>query len=289
MEQRVNITKRNLAFIVMSGVLAQSPAFAADSEEDAKPQLSIGIKVWNSSWFTYLPGLYTGITPTGTPALADSIDAVEGDRKTSIFPVLAVRKGSIFLSASLAKYSTDLRSAHSSVIAPNGMNVITSRSDHLARKESDLTTGYFITPNIALTAGVKYATEVRDTTLGITGVSTPFLDNTVKGAIVGALANFPVQGNLRLYSQLGYGFAKVHTQFADHTLAPIDSNGRYMIGEIGLNYSLAVSDVFVKGANAGLGYRSQIATTHGSAPAYRDRRDFRDTKDGIVFSLSVAI
>jgi hypothetical protein len=285
----MNITKRYLALIVISGALAQSPAaFAADPEE-SRPQVSIGMKVWNSSWSTFLPGVYTGITPAGAPALADSIDAVEGDRKTSVFPVLGVRKGNTLLSASYAKYATDLRTLHSSVVAPNGMNVITSRSDHLSRKESDLTAGYFVTPNIALTAGFKYATEIRDTTLGLTGVSTPFLDNTVKGLLFGALANFSVQGNLRFYSQLGYGFAKVRTEFADPTLAPLDSNGRYLISEIGLNYALAVTDVFIKGANAGLGYRSQIVKTHGSGPAYRDRRDFRDTKDGIVFSLNVAI
>jgi hypothetical protein len=285
----VNTTKRSLALIVISGGLAHSPAaFAADSEE-SRPQVSIGIKVWNSSWFTFLPGSYTGITPTGTPALADSIDAVEGDRKTDIFPVLAVRKGNAFFSASYAKYATDLRAPHSSVVAPNGMNIITSRTDHMARKESDITAGYYITQNIALTAGFKYATETRDTTLGITGISTPLLDNTVRGLILGGLANFPVQGNLLFYSQLGYGFAKVRTTLADPTAPPIDANGRYLISEIGLIYSLAITDVFVKGANVGLGYRSQVAKTHGSAPAYLDRRDFRDTKDGIVFSLSVAI
>ncbi len=58
---------------------------------------------------------------------------------------------------------------------------------------------------------------------------------------------------------------------------------------MGLNYALQVSDAYVKGASASLGYRSQVVRTKGVSPAYRVERDYRDTREGIIFSLTVAI
>jgi hypothetical protein len=285
----LKITRRSVGSIVILGYLAQWPAaFAADTDE-SRPLISIAVKVWNSSWLSYLPGAYTAITPTGAPALADSIDLVEGDRKTTTFPQLAVRKGNYYISASYAQYATDFRTPYSAFIGPNGLNVATSRSDHFSRKESDLTAGYFIHPNIALTAGFKYATETRDITLGIAGVSAPSGENIAKALIFGALVNLPIEGNLRAYSQLGYGPARVSTAFSNNSISGFKSSGRYLISEIGLNYSLSITDVFIKGANAGLGYRSQTVKTHSKPPAFLSQRDLRDVKDGIVFTLTVAI
>ncbi len=48
-------------------------------------------------------------------------------------------------------------------------------------------------------------------------------------------------------------------------------------------------DPFVKGLFVGIGYRTQTITTPGIAPAYGDAREFRDVKDGIVFSVTAAL
>ena len=263
-----------------------APAWAAD--DAARPQLSIGLKVWNSSWSSYLPGVYAGLNPaTGASGLADSIDAVEGERKTTTLPVIAVRSGNYVMSASYAQYNSNFRSDHSAVVGPNGDNLLTARSDHLERKESDVTLAYFLTPNVALSAGLKYATEGRDTTLAVTGVTERSLDATAKGLIIGALANFQVHGGLRFYGQFGYGPTRVSTNVPNQ--GKTSSSASYLISEIGLNYALAMADPYVKGASVGLGYRSQVLRTNGVGPAYGDERRYRDTKDGLILSLTVAL
>jgi hypothetical protein len=271
------------------GFLTQLPVALAQETVASQIQVSIGVKGWNSSWLSYLPSVYTGFTPAGTPGLADSIDAVEGTRETDVLPAIGIRYKDFLLSGSYARYTGDFQALHSSVIDPSGQNILTTRTDHLSRKESDLAVGYYITPNIALSLGYKYATEDRATRLGISGTSSLTLTSTVRGILAGAAASFPIQGGLRFYGHFGYGPAKVKTEFAGPTMARIDANGRYLISEIGLNYSLPFSNALVKGVSAGLGYRSQSFRTRSEGPAYRDRRDFRDVKDGIVLSLNMSL
>lgn len=267
--------------------LAPMPAAADDGAE--RPQISLGVKVWNSSWFSYLPGVYSGISPLGVPSVADSVDAVEGARKTTTLPVVGIRAGKFLLSASHARYESDFTAVHTSVLAPTGQNILTPRTDHLSRKESDLTAGYSVTPNIALTIGYKHASEERDTRLGITpGASSRSLEAKVKGVVLGVTANFPVRGSLGFYGLAGYGPARLETTVPGQSAA-ITSNGRYLISEIGLTYSLMITDAFVKGANVGLGYRSQTVKTDGVGPGFLDQRDYRDVKDGVTLSLTVAL
>lgn len=262
---------------------------ASADDTPPKPQFSVGIKVWNSSWSSYLQGTYAVATPAGKYALADAVDQVEGERRTATFPVLGMRYRDIAISASYAQYASDFRADHSSVLAPNGMSIATSRTDHIARKESDLTAAYFLTPNIGVSVGYKYAEETRDTTLGITGTSAPLFNVKGKGIVFGALANFPIQGGLRFYGQLGYGPTRLTTTPTDATVGTLNISGQYLVSEIGLNYALAIVDPYVKGAYASIGYRSQVQKTHSIGLAYMDGRDYRDTKDGLVLSLTVAL
>lgn len=281
-------SKNSLALISLCAALAPTAASAAD-DESLRPQISLGVKVWNSSWFSYLPGVYGGISPQGVPSVADSIDAVEGARKTTTLPIVGIRSGKFLLSASHARYASDFYSVHSSVLSPTGQNILTPRTDHLARTESDITAGYSATPNIALTIGYKHASEERDTNLAITGAaSSRSLDAKVNGLVFGATANFPISGNLGFYGLAGYGPARVETRVPTSPDA-IKSSGRYLISEIGLTYSLMVTDTFVKGMNVGLGYRSQTVKTSGVGPGFLDARDYRDVKDGVTLSLTVAL
>jgi hypothetical protein len=249
-------------------------------------QFSVGLKVWNSSWFSYNPGSYTGIAPTGGVALIESVDAVEGARKTDTIPVLALRSGKYVFSATHASYASNFHSPYSAVVAPDGSNIGTSRTDYLARKETDLTAAYFVVPNIALSIGIKHAAEARDTVTGLSPRQR-LIEAKGKAFIVGASASFPIQGNLRAYGQLGYGPTRLKTE-----LVGLDSNtskGRYLSSELGVSYALTVVDPYVKGAYVGLGFRSQTITTTGVGPGYLEPRDYRDIKDGVVFSLTIAI
>jgi hypothetical protein len=219
--------------------------------------------------------------------LADSIDAIEGEQTTSIIPVIAIGKGQYVLSASHGRFDTSFYAQHSSVVGHAGQNILSSRTDHLVRKESDVTIAYLVTPNIALSAGLKYATETRDMAVGSSRAPERLLEADAIGLIFGAQANFPIAGGLRAYGQFGYGPGRVTTQ--GPTVAKSTSAARYLVSEIGLNYALTMADPYVKGMSLGIGFRSQIFKTSGVGPAYLDRRDYRDTKDGIVMSLSVAI
>lgn len=271
------------------GCLGQLPLALAQDNAASQTQVSFGVKVWQSSWLSYLPGIYTGVTPAGTPGLADIVDAIEGSREIDVLPTIGVRYRDYLVSGSFARYSGDFQALHSSTVCPCGHNILTSRVDHISRKESDLALGYFVTPTIAVSLGYKYATEQRSTQLGISSSANPALTNRVRGILIGAAANFAIQGRWRFYGNFGYGPGKVRTEFADPGLGTINASGRYLISEIGINYSLPFANGFMKGTVAGLGYRSQSFRTKSQGPAYRDRRDFRDVKDGIVLSLNVVM
>ncbi|MET0855684.1 MAG: hypothetical protein ABWY27_02940 [Telluria sp.] len=273
--------------IIILGCLGQVPMALAQDSVASQTQVSIGVKVWQSSWLSYLPGVYTGVTPAGTPGLADIVDAIEGSREIDVLPTIGVRYRDYLVSASFARFSGDFQALHSSTVCPCGQNILTSRVDHISRKESDLALGYFVTPNVAVSVGYKHATEERTTQLGITGTTNPALSNRVRGVLLGAAASFAIEGRWRFYGNLGYGPGKVRTEFADPTIARIDANGRYLISEIGINYSLPFTNALMKGTIAGLGYRSQSFRTKSEGPAFRDRRDFRDVKDGVVLSFNV--
>lgn len=273
-----------LAVLLAWGAQSSS-AWAVDA--DSRAQFSVGVKVWNSSWFSYNPGVYAGVTPGGAPALADSVDAIEGDTKTDAIPVLAVRKGKYVLSVTHARYATNFYSPHSSVLAPGGANIITSRTDHLARKETDLTAAYFITSNIALSMALKQASEERDTTTGVS--PTQRLLNAKGNAVIfGALGSFPIADGLSAYGQLGYGPTRLTTRLGDGS-GEDTSTGRYLSSELGVSYALRMADPFVKGVFVGVGYRSQTFKTPGIGPAYQDGRKYRDVKEGFIFALTVAI
>lgn len=275
---------RAVFFLCLSTPLV---SWASDMDE-AKPQFSVGLKAWHSSWLSYFPGAVSGVDSAGTPGSATTYDMAEGGQRTTFFPVLAVRYNNYFLSANYARYSSNFHLANSSVIGPDGRNVLTSRSDHFDRDEADLTAGYSITPNIALSLGYKHATEARHTSLGIApGISTPLSHNTFKALLFGALANLPLQGGLGVYGQLGYGPTRLNITVSPDNAVSYRAHGTYLISEIGLTYVLPVQTPLLKSSSIGLGYRSQ--TTKTRSPIGGFSRDLRDVKDGIIFSLNMSI
>lgn len=170
-------------------------------------------------------------------------------------------------------------------VAPT-TSLITSRSDHFTRQESDVTAGYFITPEVALTLGVKYAKESRDITLGIAPGATPLLGTKVYGALAGFVSSFPVAGALRLYTQAGFGPAHYKSTFADPATPSASGSGTYFIGEIGASYPLYSAHGNFPALGAALGYRTQTVRSNSSGIAFNESRKLRDVRDGIVLSLT---
>lgn len=299
------MTKNNVLLLAaLTSIIHPTTSFAQD-EPESRAQYTVGVRVWNASWSTAMPTLYAGNTPLGGGAVAESLDSVDGKRDTSVSPTLSMRKDRLVVSASYARYSSNFYVANTVVptlaplpSGPTVINLVTSRSDHVVRKESDVTAGYAVAPNIIVSLGFKYATEDRDSTYDTLHTGpVPLLDNTIRALLLGVSAAFPIQGGLSFTGQFAYGpaRAKTHLLGGNSPALPVafpetvKNNSRYQIMEVGVNYALGISNAYFRGASIGLGYRSQLARTKGMGPSQSFRRTYRDEREGIVASLNVAI
>jgi hypothetical protein len=278
------------ARLVIPLVLSALACSAVQAQPSPSPtQFTIGAKVWHASWLSYLPAVYTGIGANGAPAAGDGVDAAEGDVRTNVLPVLGVRHGKYFASLSYGRFKSDFQANTSPVITPTGQTLITSRTDHFKRSESDLNVGYFLTPEFGIALGYKDATETRDTSLGIAPQPTRLVTTKAKGILLGAVANFVIYDKLRLYGQAAYGPARIRLAFTDPTLAAPKANGRYLIGEYGVSYAVFGGVGGHGAATASLGYRTQTIKTDGYATVFQQDRDLRDVRDGLVLTLNVTL
>lgn len=278
---------QGVSIAVLSCALLICPV--SQAQEATSTQVSVGLKLWNAAWSSYLPGTYAGVDATGRPVLGETFDEVEGKRKTNFLPSLVLRHGRYFVSASYGRFTSDFSVPGTPLPGPGGVTLITSRLDHFKRRESDLTAGYFVTQELALTLGYKDATEDRDIRLGIAPQAAPLLNNKAHGLLLGAVGSFAVQGDLRLYTTAGYGPARFKIRFADPTIANFDANGRYLIGEAGFSYPLFKGDRWLQNVTALLGYRTQTVKTDSRGTVGSNSRTVRDVRDGLVFSVTATL
>lgn len=277
-------TARLVIPLVLSSITCST---AQAQSSPSTTQFTIGAKVWHAAWLSYLPATYSGIGPTGQPAIGDSVNAVEGKKETNVLPQLAIRHGKYFVTASHGRFSSDFSTRTSPVLLPNGQTLISSRTDHLKRRESDLNVGYSVTPEVGIALGYKDATETRDVSLGVAPQPTPLLKTRVRGFLVGAVGSFAVVDKLRLYAQAGYGPARLRAEFYDRG-ATLKTRGRYLIGELGLSYPLFISPHGMA-ATAAIGYRTQTVKSDSYDNVFQEGRDLRDVRDGVVLSLNLSL
>jgi hypothetical protein len=268
------------------GLLACPTSQAQDSAPAT--HVTVGFKVWHASWQSYLPASYTGTTASGGPAIGEDINLVEGGERTNVLPLIAISYGKYFMSASYGRFTSDFFSFTSPYINTGGGTVVTSRTDHFVRREGDISFGYFVTPEVGLSIGYKDATENRTTMLGIAPQEAPLVRTKARVLLLGAIGSFPIQGKLRMYTQVGYGPARVQLRFANPTES-YDTNGRYLIGEIGLSYPLLSNYQGISAATAAIGYRTQTVKTVSHGFVFHEDRDLRDVREGLVLSLNVSI
>lgn len=266
-------------------------AWSASHAQTAPPttKFTIGAKIWHASWLSYVPAGYSGITPNGGFAVGDSVNAVEGSEHTDVMPLLGFSYGKFFASASYGRFTGDFNVLTSPVILPSGQTLITNRTDHFKRRESDLNLGYSVVPGVGLVLGYKDATETRDTSLGVAPQRTPILTTKVRGLLLGASGNFTVHDRLSFYVQAGYGPARFKLRFVDPALGTTKANGRYLIGEIGLSYPIWSNANQTRGAVAAVGYRSQTVKTDSDAGVFQSARKLRDVRDGAIFALNLSL
>ena len=260
----------------------------SQAQETDSTHFTLGVKLWSASWQSYTPATYSGVSASGAPALGESVNLVEGSRRTNVLPTLNISREKYFLSASYGRFASDFPVSTNPLVTQGG-TLITSRSDHFVRREGDVGIGYLVTPQVGLSITYKDAIEDRSTTLSITPQSSPLLKTEARALLLGASGNFPIQDKLRLYTQLAFGPARLKLRFADPTIPSYDTHGQYLIGEVGLIYPFAMGYGGIHSASIAVGYRSQTFKTASHGLIFHETRDLRDVREGLVVSLSVTI
>jgi hypothetical protein len=288
--------RRECTAVLLSaaGLLAASAECGAQEAAWTRPEFTIGIKAWDSGWQSYLPSTVAGVTPLGTPAASDVVNSVETSRHVEALPTLTLRYDRYFLSAGYARFSSDFSLQQSPLVSTSSpMTILTSRTDHLTRREIDVNAGYFVLPGLALTIGYKNAKEDRDTRLGIApGTTAGLLNADVDVGLLGAVGSYEIQDGLSAYGQFGYGWGRARTTLGAASAVPgreISTNVRYIISELGLAYRLPWQSAWIKRSSVGLGYRSQTLKQNAPSAVGGESRDLRDVKDGFVLSLNLTI
>ena len=276
-------TKLVIPFVLTSAICATGHA----QTTPPATQFTVGVKIWNASWQSYLPATYTGVGASGTPAAGSTVDEVEGTSSTDIMPFVSVRHDKLFASLSHGRFSSDFHVGSSPVITSTGQTQITWRNDHFVRRETDLNLGYFVTPEVAIVLGYKDAIETRDVSLGIAPQATPLVKTTGKVFLLGAVGSFAVYEKLRFYAQAAYGPARLKLTFANPSFGSDNkTNGRYLIGELGLTYPVFANPSGFGGATVSLGYRTQTVKTDSNSDITLQNRKLRDVRDGAVLSMN---
>lgn len=222
--------------------------------------------------------------------MGEVVNSVEGNKKVEALPTFTVRYDRYFLSAGYARYSTDFNVSQSPVVTPDFTTTITSRRDHISRREVDINAGYFVLPGLALTLGYKTGRENRETSTGLSPVSVGSLDSKLDVWLVGALGSYEIQNGFSAYGQFGYGVGRIRSTFgpglAPFTGREIRSHAKYIVSEVGLAYRLPIEPSWLRRTSIALGYRSQTIKESVPSVVSGETRDLRDVKDGFVLSLN---
>lgn len=262
------------------------------AQEDSNPRLefTVGLKAWNTTWQSYLPAIVVGTTPGGAPAVGEVINSTEGNTQVAALPTMTLRYSRFFLSAGYARYSANFDLNSAPVAATNSPNIITSRHDHIGRRELDINAGYFVLPGFALTVGYKGARENRESSSqAAPGIALNLLNAKFDGLLLGALGSYEIVPGFSGYGQFGYGIGRGKFKYGEATPAPgtqVKNNPRYILTEIGVAYQLPIKSQWVQRTSVALGYRSQTVKQKAPSIVGGEEREFRDVKDGIVLSLN---
>jgi hypothetical protein len=219
-------------------------AYAAD--ESAEPKnlsVTVGLKLWANEWGSWnFPG-----NPQSATANA-----------TSVNPSVTVKYDNFFVSGGfMSKKTYDIPGS------------VTGAISQASRKERDLSAGYYIHPQVALTVGYKQITQ----TWGAT-------DYVWKIPVVGVSAAAPIQDTkMFMYGNVAVGYASFSTSGVTATVWNM-KGGTYTTSEVGMGYSLMPSFRMT------LGYKSQSIPTSMEAQITTTRINMVDSTRGFVLGGS---
>ena len=213
-------------------------------------RVSFGTKLWINKWEKFFPD-----------ASNTAVYVNESDTTLTPIPTVSIKYKDFFVAGSYFSES-DYRWS-SSVILPVGTGggfdgaVVTANTEG-SRREYDVTVGYFVHPNLAVTAGYKDILQSFNTQsyLGNAVVYNSNVEVSYQGAILGLVGSVPIGNGFGLYGNFAYGwldgnfggYAGINNRDANYVLAD---------GGIAYSYSLRNVSALPMSLSAFAGYRYQ--------------------------------
>lgn len=226
--------------VFIGGVLfASNPTARAQAAPPDRPTLlfNVAVRFWSAQWDSW----NVGPTATGVAVGDDRYEIVEslrGGQQLASIPVLSMRYGPAFLSASTM---TTTRYRLHEAATPAGFDVQASR------REKDINLGYVFASGVSLSIGAKE-------------ISQRFGPDEYKwrGPVLGLGASAAIGSGFGMYSSLGAGRLK-----GRFPAAFPDADGKtrfdadYRLVEAGFTYAFAAPMPGVKALALTAGYRAQ--------------------------------
>lgn len=236
--------KSILAAALPAFFFAASGAAAAEESEPKNLSVTVGLKAWANEWQSWN-------TP-GSPQFG-AANAV------ALNPSVTVKYKNVFVSAGvMPKTNYDVP------ISTNGTTTPASR------REMDVSAGYYVHPQVAVTLGYKQITQTWGTT-----------DYIWKIPAVGVSLAAAIQNTrMFMYGNAAVGWAFVSTNPSTTATIWNLKGGTYTTSEIGVGYSVLPSFRLT------LGYKYQICPTSTEVQKNTTRITMTDSTRGFVFGGS---
>lgn len=225
--------------------------------------LSIGARVWVNSWEKFM------LSPDNT-----LVNVAKSDTTLTPIPTASLRYKDFFLSGSYfvnSDYQWNLTAATDRGTTPVDIDG--------QRREFDITAGYFLHPNLALTAGYK---DIQQKFVSSVIGSIPNL--TFKGPFLGLLGTVPIGNGFGLYGNFAYGwlfgnaggFAGINSRDTEYILAD---------GGLSYTYRFNAAGALPLYASLFAGYRFQLLDVENIGQRHKNASDYTR---GFVTGLSLA-
>ncbi|HBL17413.1 MAG TPA: hypothetical protein DD417_11890 [Elusimicrobia bacterium] len=249
-----------LALLGLMGLTAAAPraAQAEDARISRLVTLSVGYKLWYNSWETAIPSYTNGGT---------HVNAITAGPVGAHIPNMSVKVWKFLVSGSVMTSNNYRFPAFKDTFIQGGTGFTTAdRYYRATRKEYDINTGFYVTPNIVATVGYKSVEQRYQET--ISNVADEETRTWYKGPTFGLAGGAGIGYGFSLYGNGALGY--MHARYSGSSSRDI---ANYEAMEVGLAWRWKV-------VSASLGYKFQYITTRGEI-------DAADVSRGYIMGLNL--
>jgi len=243
---------------------------------------TVGYKAWFNTWDLPIDRPFDG-----------QVIIVDSGTEISHIPIVSLRYKNFFVSGSYFTKTDydfdkmyDEQGYYSSDLDSYGNVMFIEENISAERSEWDITTGYYVNPNLAITFGYKniervyhhsYSHSFVQSSGEIVTYTGQHQDNMkTKGLTLGLTSSVPLGRGFGVYSNFAYG-RLASTWGMDNLSIP------YYLGEMGLTYSLRFKNHTIDAASFHAGYRFQRIDFEGTI--FKEQT-VKDRTDGFVFGVN---